>query len=39
VVWLERGKMGEDLLSVFKIFNKLLRLLIIVNRNAAVQRK
>jgi hypothetical protein len=39
VVWLERGKIGEDALSVLKIFNKLLWLLIIVNRNAAVQRK
>jgi hypothetical protein len=38
MIWLERAKIGEELLSVLKIFPQLLRLLINVNRNAARQR-
>jgi hypothetical protein len=36
---LEREEIGKEPLSILKIFWKLLRLLIIVNRNAALQRK
>jgi hypothetical protein len=36
---MERAKIGEDPLKVFKIFHCFLRLLINKNRNKALQRK
>jgi hypothetical protein len=39
VVWLERAKMGKELLSILKMFHSSLWLLKNGNRNAAFQRK
>jgi hypothetical protein len=38
VVWLEREKIGKELLSIKKLFTAP-RLLINMNRNVALQRK
>jgi hypothetical protein len=39
VVWLERIKIGEEPLSVFKIFNSFFYFKEMVTENAALQRK
>jgi hypothetical protein len=39
VVWLERAKIGKEMLSIFLNFSQLHQVLINVNRNKAIQRK